>query len=205
MALDLLPRYEQRVNSDKNPFATAIRLAIAGNVIDLATRDDVPESELLTVIEKTLAAALPTTTLESLEQAISSASRILFLADNAGEIVFDRPLLNLLPRDKITLAVRGGPILNDATLVEARASGLQDLVSIVDNGSAIPGTWLPDCSEEFQRIYDQADLLISKGQGNFETLWGRTSIPTFFLFRVKCEGIQARVHSPVDTDMLLQG
>ncbi len=204
LALRLLPDLQARVNAAADPFDTALRIAIAGNVIDLATREEVLVDELLGTIEETLACPLDDTAILALRDHIGRATKILYLADNAGEIVFDQPFLRLLPRDRLTVAVRGGAILNDATLEDARESGLMEIVRVVDNGAAIPGTWTPACSEEFRRIYDEADLIISKGQGNFETLFGRTTVPTWFLFRVKCRGIEVRTGRSVGTNLVLR-
>jgi damage-control phosphatase, subfamily I len=205
LALRLLPDLEARVNAAADSFDAALRIAIAGNVIDLATRDEVPVEELLGTLEETLACELDAGAIAELREHVGRAKRILFLADNAGEIVFDQPLLRLLPLERVTVAVRGGPILNDATMDDARASGLTEFVRVVDNGAAIPGTWPPACSAEFRQIYGGADLIISKGQGNFETLFGRTTVPTWFLFRVKCRGIEVRTGRPVGTNLVLGG
>lgn len=203
LALQLLPDLEARVNAAEDPFETALRVTIAGNVIDLATRDEVEVGELLETLEETLTCDLDGAAIEALRGHLGRAERILYLADNAGEIVFDQPFLRLLPLERVTVSVRGGPILNDATMKDARQSGLTEVARVVDNGSAIPGTWPPACSAEFQRIYDGADLVISKGQGNFETLYGRTTVPTWFLFRVKCRGIEVRTGKPVGTNLVL--
>jgi uncharacterized protein with ATP-grasp and redox domains len=101
---------------------------------------------------------------------ISKADRILYLADNAGEIVFDRLLIEQLPAEKVTVGVRGQPILNDATMSDAEATGLTQLVAVIDNGSDAPGTVLDDCSRAFIQHFRKADLVIAKGQGNYETL-----------------------------------
>lgn len=203
LALRLLPDLQARVNGAADPFDTALRIAIAGNVIDLATRDEVLVNELLGTVEETLACPLDDDAIVALREHMGRAQRILYLADNAGEVVFDQPFLRLLPLDRVTVAVRGGPILNDATMADARDSGLTEVARVVDNGAAIPGTWPPACSPEFQRIYARADLVISKGQGNFETLYGRTTVPTWFLFRVKCRGIEVRTGQAVGTNMVL--
>ncbi len=204
LALRLLPDLEARVQAAENPFEAALRIAIAGNVIDLATRDEVPVEELLATIEETASCALDQAAMANLLEAVGKAERILYLADNAGEIVFDQPFLRLLPLERVTVAVRGGPILNDATLADAQAAGLTEVATVIDNGAAIPGTWPPACSNEFMDVYAGADVIISKGQGNFETLYGRTSVPTWFLFRVKCRGIEVRTGQPVGTNLVLQ-
>jgi len=104
--------------------------------------------------------------------------------------VFDRMLIERLPREKITFVVRGGPIINDATMADAVAVGLTELVRIIDNGSDAPGTILADCSPQFRRQFADADLIIAKGQGNYETL-GDVQRPVFFLLKVKCAVLAA--------------
>ncbi len=99
--------------------------------------------------------------------------------------------------------MRGAPVINDATLADAQAVGLDKIVAIIDNGSDAPGTILRDCSQEFQRRYSDADLIIAKGQGNFETLSNEPE-NIFFLFKVKCPLVSDLVHQPIGTQMLLQ-
>ena len=101
------------------------------------------------------------------KQAVESAQKILYLADNAGEIVFDRLLIEQLPTDRITAVVRGYPIINDVTMIDAENVGLCDVVKVIDNGADSPGTILSDCSEEFKLFYDEADLIYRKRPGKF--------------------------------------
>jgi uncharacterized protein with ATP-grasp and redox domains len=117
--------------------------------------------------------------------AVSAANSILYLADNAGEIVLDRLLIEQLPLEKVTVAVRGAPAINDATTVDARVAGLTELVDVIDNGSDVPGTIISECGELFRRRYAEAGLIISKGQGNYETL-SEENKDIFFLLKVKC-------------------
>jgi uncharacterized protein with ATP-grasp and redox domains len=116
---------------------------------------------------------------------MSRAEDILYLGDNAGEIVFDRLLIEQLPCEKITFVVKGRPILNDAVMEDAQIVGLTDMVDVIDNGSDAPGTILESCSETFRRRFDQSDLIIAKGQGNYETL-SEVDKNIFFLVRPKC-------------------
>jgi hypothetical protein len=99
---------------------------------------------------------------------------------------------------RVTLAVRGAPVLNDATLADAKVAGLCDLVAVIENGSDAPGTILDDCNDEFRKCYRDADLVIAKGQGNFETL-SQEARPIFFLFKVKCTVIAAHVREKMGT------
>ncbi len=126
----------------------------------------------------------------------------MYLADNAGEIAFDRLLIEQLPANRVALVVRGGPIINDATLVDARAVGLHEIVEVIDNGSDAPGTILEDCSAAFRERFEQADLVIAKGQGNFETL-SDVRRPIRFLLKAKCPVIARHAGVPMGTHLLL--
>ena len=117
--------------------------------------------------------------------AVDAAARVLYLADNAGEIACDRLLIERLGPARITLAVKGSPVLNDATRVDAEAVGLAAIVEVVDNGSDAPGTILADCSEAFRRRFAEADLILAKGQGNYETL-SNAAADIFFILKAKC-------------------
>ena len=118
--------------------------------------------------------------------------RILYLGDNAGEIVFDRLLIEQLPMEKVVFCVRGAPVINDATMEDAKAAGIAALVETMDNGSDAPGTILAECSDHFRRRFDAADLVISKGQGNYESL-SDADKKIFFILKVKCEVIARHI------------
>jgi len=115
--------------------------------------------------------------------------------------VFDRMLIERLPRENITFVVRGEPIINDATMQDAIETGMADLVPVIDNGSDAPGTILSDCSPEFRERFARADLIISKGQGNYETL-SEEDRPIFYLLKVKCPVIAQDIGEPVGTLIL---
>jgi uncharacterized protein with ATP-grasp and redox domains len=200
MALELLPELEAMVAAAANPLETAMRLAMAGNVIDLGAKSTVTPSHVRRAVQLALSEPITGET-DMLRQAVSTSQSILYLADNAGEIVFDRLLIAQLSPARVTLAVRGAPIINDATLADARATGLDKMVAVIDNGSDAPGTILNDCSKTFLRCYHKADLIIAKGQGNFETL---SDAPghIFFLFKAKCPVIAAHVGQPVGTHIM---
>lgn len=192
IALDMYPELRQRVNRADNPLETAIRLAIAGNIIDFGVFGDVQKSDLDKTIDRCIQEDFDITVLEEFKEAIQAAGRILYLADNAGEIVFDRLLIEQLPLEKITVAVKGSPVINDATMADAEAVGLTAMVKVIDNGSDAPGTLLPCCSESFRYAFENADLIIAKGQGNYETLSDRDS-PIYFLLKVKCPVIAEHI------------
>ena len=190
-ALKAYPSLKQWVTESEDPFAAAVCLAVDGNLLDCGA---MAEGELPDV-ERLLRSADPEALREpilELRQACAAARHILYLADNAGEIVLDRLLLERLPADKVVLAVRGAPAINDATLADAEAAGLTSRFTVVDNGSDIPGTVLDDTSASFREHFDRADLVIAKGQGNYETL-SDVDKNIFFLFRVKCPAVASRI------------
>ena len=197
MAMDMLPELSARVRQAADPLATALRLAVAGNMIDLGLNGGLTEHEARQAVNGALDEPFHGQ-VEGFRQAVEAAKDILYLADNAGEIVFDRLLIEQLPAGRVTVVVRGAPVLNDATLADAEAVGLGRIAEVRDNGSDAPGTILPDCSEDFRRRFAQADLIIAKGQGNFETLSDeRANI--YFLFKAKCPVIADHIGLPVGT------
>jgi damage-control phosphatase, subfamily I len=196
-ALTLLPEIESQVRSAADPFLAAVKLAIAGNIIDLGVHNhheiDVPRA-----LREALDHPIDEAAVGELRSTIAAARSVLFLADNAGEIVFDRPLLELIGAEKLTVVVRGAPIINDATLDDARRSGLTSRYRVIDNGAATPGTWLEECSAEFTAEFDRAELVIAKGQGNFESLSDGPR-EVFFLFLAKCLAVASEVGVPKGT------
>ncbi len=200
LALELIPEYQKRVEQAENPLEVAVRLAIAGNIIDLGVKSGLEEQEVLDVIQTCLTDPLRGD-VDDLAKAIADANNILYLTDNAGEIVFDRLLIEQLPCNRVVVAVKGAPVINDATRVDAETAGLTELVRVIDNGSDAPGTVLEDCSPEFLDHFEKADLIISKGQGNYETL-GESSRPIHFLLRVKCPMVGCHTGCPVGSMLL---
>lgn len=184
MARELLPSFQERIAASADPFGAVVRLAIAGNVIDFGVKGNLSEHEVFSALERAFDEAVAGD-IEAFKKDVFSAEKILYLADNAGEIVFDLPLIQALPAGSVTVAVRGGPIINDATIDDALEAGIAEVAAVIDNGSDVPGTVLEECREEFRRAYDEADMVIAKGQGNYETLCD-TRKKIFFLFKVKC-------------------
>ena len=185
LALQMYPELKNRVATSADPLETAVRLAIAGNIIDFGVNSDLEESHIEIIIAESLTAPLDMGVLEDFKQAAAQAENILYLGDNAGEIVFDRLLIELLGCKRITLVVKAGPIINDATIEDAVDTGLSDVVKVIDNGSDAPGTILRSCSESFRRRFNEADLIVAKGQGNYETL-NNVDKEVFFILRAKC-------------------
>lgn len=192
-ALALYPRLTELVASSPDPVGTAVRVAIAGNVIDLGVSDDVPD--LWQTVERVLAAPLAIDDLEALREAVATADHVLYLADNAGETVFDRVLVEALGVP-VVYAVKGGPVLNDATTADARAAGLHGCATVVDTGSDAPGTTLSLCSQEFRAAFLAAPVVIAKGQASYETL-SDAGPSVFCLLQVKCPVIARDAGVPV--------
>ena len=190
LALKVLPEMRRRVMACDDPFAAAVRVAIAGNLIDPGANSNLTEAAVLNALETAVGGVLLGDEAADLARAVAQAQHILYLADNAGEIVFDRLLIEHMPLDKVTVAVRGQPVINDATLDDARAAGLCDMVRVIDNGTDIPGTVLSACSPELRAAFDAADLVIAKGQGNYETL-NDADKDIFFLLMAKCPVVAA--------------
>jgi len=164
---------------------TAVRLAIAGNIIDLGVKTSIKESNVEKVIRDCLTADFDNQQVEGFRNAVSRAEKIFYLADNAGEIVFDRLLIEQLPAEKVTVVVKGSPVINDATMEDAEFAGLTEMVEVIDNGSDAPGTILKTCSRIFRNRFEEADLIIAKGQGNYETL-SDVDKNIFFVLKAKC-------------------
>jgi damage-control phosphatase, subfamily I len=196
-AMTLLPGLRERVRGAPDPLETAVRIAIAGNIIDdgMAEPFDL-EATLARVLEQPFAID----GLTRLRQALKDADSILYLADNAGETVFDRVLIECLALP-VTYVVKAGPIINDATREDALAAGLDAVSHIVDNGSDAPGTLLEHCSAAFREQFAQAPLILAKGQANYETL-SETQAPVFFLLQAKCAVIAGDLGVPVGSVVL---
>ena len=190
-ALAFFPRLKEIMASSPYPIDTAIRIAVAGNIIDFAAGNHgaVPIEETL---NSALVAPFAIDHMDRLKDRIKDAGSILYLADNAGEIVFDRVLIEEIGPERVTCAVRDVPIINDATMEDASAAGLDDICTVISSGSKAPGTPLELCSDEFRDLFYSVDTVIAKGQGNYETLT-HTGRDIFFLFMVKCPIISREV------------
>jgi uncharacterized protein with ATP-grasp and redox domains len=202
LAMALYSDLAKKVKNSPQPLDMAVRLAIAGNIIDFGIHTRLQMSQVHQSISDALEAPLEPTAFRLFRQAVEDADQILYLGDNAGEIVFDRILIEILPHEKITFAVKGGPIINDALKEDAEFAGLSDLVPIIDNGVNVPGTILELCSAEFVRKFQQADLVIAKGQGNFESL-NDAPKKIFFLLKAKCPVVAEHIGCKINSMLLL--
>ncbi|MCD6571516.1 MAG: DUF89 family protein [Deltaproteobacteria bacterium] len=194
-ALSLYPELKNLVKSSDDPLDTAMRIAVAGNIIDFGSgnKKDIAVEE---VIQNALNAPFTIDDRGWLKETLKDASSILYLGDNAGEIGFDKIFIEELDPSRVTFATRDEPIINDATIKDAEEVGLTDICRVISSGSKAPGTPLGICTQEFRDLFYSSDLVISKGQGNFETL----SAPpreVFFLLMIKCPVIAREIGAPV--------
>jgi len=183
--LDLYPELKKRVVESADPFQMALRLAIAGNVIDFGPNHNFNIDETLV---KAQSVYLKIDDSSMLQKSLSQAKTLLYLGDNAGEIVMDRIFLETIGHRNVYFAVRGAPIINDVTEVDAKMVDIDKIATVVSNGDDAPGTVLENTSFEFRQIFDRADLIISKGQGNYESLSG-CGKNIYFLLMAKCEHV----------------
>ena len=199
-ALSLVPDLKKRINLSAHPLQEALSLAIAGNLIDFGVNanlnikdalDEILSKPVLKNLENGTASDDDIFQFNSFYSSLKEAENLVYLGDNAGEIVFDRlfieEILREFPDKRITFVVRGGPALNDVLEEDAETSGITELCRVINSGCAAAGTVLSKTSAEFKSALDNADLVISKGQGNYETLFGEALPLTYFLFRIKCE------------------
>ena len=185
-ALAFYPHLKEIVANSEDPLLTACKLAIAGNSIDLGPSFD--HGSLEDIVETALVSPLAVNHYQQFITGINKSRRLLYLGDNAGEIVFDRVLIEELHRVKdleIIFVVRDKPIINDATIHDALATGTDKVARIVSNGSDAPATILSQCSSEMLELYYSADVIIAKGQGNYESLSEEPG-NIFFFLRSKC-------------------
>ena len=183
-ALALYPELKKKVSVASDPLEMAVRIAIAGNIIDLGVSESY---DLDATLKRVLTQAFAINDLAPLRSTLARSKSVLYLADNAGETVFDRILIESLDLP-VSYVVKAGPIINDATFEDAVAAGIDQVAEIIDNGSNAPGTLLDQCSELFRQRFAQADLIIAKGQANYESL-SDSSAPIFFLLQAKCNVI----------------
>jgi hypothetical protein len=186
----LMQRYEALkalININGNALKNAIKLAIAGNIIDYGAHSvgENIEDQLLSFYKQSLRIDHS----DALIEALAKAKSVLFLGDNAGEIVCDKLLIETMQHPNITFVTRGKAVINDVTLTDAKAVGMDAICNVIDNGFDAPSTLLEYCSEEFIAAFNNADLVIAKGQGNFEGLMNHQGKNIFFLLMAKCHPI----------------
>jgi len=185
-ALQMYDRLKEQVRSSPDPLLTASRLAIAGNIIDFGIFTAI---DIEGTVERALEEEIAIDDFSYMSSVLGKPKNVLYLLDNAGEIVFDRLLIETLLElgSSVTAVVKGGAVLNDALMDDAVQIGLDNICTVIDNGSDAVGTILEWCPDTFTKVFHSAQVLISKGQGNFETLMHEKRPDLFFLFQAKCD------------------
>jgi len=203
--LEKYPDLQRKVKESPDPVLTATRLAIAGNIIDLGACD---AYDLQKTIKDVLVKPFKVNHYDRFISKLMNAHRMIYLADNSGEVVFDKLLIETILEHyeikKIMFVVKGAPIINDATLVEAKEAGLARIpeVEFFKMGTGVPGSGSVRESKEFGNFLDTGDMVISKGQGNFEGLSHRKDV--FFLLMAKCPVVASELGAEAG-DIILKG
>ena len=208
LLLSLESTIAERIENSDEPLGLAIRLAMAGNFIDFGPTGTVDEPTLLKLVDDAAHMELDKDAVTDLEQRIQTARTITYLTDNCGEVVLDKLLIAQIkqanPQVEVTAVVRGAETSNDATLKDARQVGLDAVARVIDNGSDIAGTCPARVNEQTRAALRDADLVISKGLANYETLSGRGQ-NTYFLFLCKCALYVEVFGVPLYTGMVVRG
>ena len=200
-ALSKLPEFKEIIENSKNRFETAMRLAIAGNIMDSISS---PDSSIPETFDYVLKSEFAINHSKKLETEIQKAKTILYLGDNAGEIVLDKLFIETINHNNLYFAVRGAPVINDATIEDAKLVEMSNVAKVISNGDSAPSTLLDCVSIEFLEIYNQADVIISKGMGNLEGLLHNGNKKIFFLLMVKCTPIAELINTKKGDFVVLQ-
>lgn len=194
-ALDIYPQLREIVDQYQDPLYMAVRVAVEGNIIDLGINVNKGQKvDFGQILEDIRNVPLAADHYPAFKAELARANHILYLGDNAGEIVFDRVLIRELVKCQkhIVYSVKSGPIINDATMEDARQAGIHHLVKVIETGSDRPGINFDYVSKEFLHEFKKADLIISKGQANFECL-DEVDKNIFFILKAKCGLVAKRL------------
>lgn len=190
LILNQYQKFKTLVESSPDSFDTALRLAIAGNIIDAAVSETYQLDKTISLV---LESEFSIDHSNQLQSALKKAKTVLYLGDNNGEIVLDKLLIETINHPNLIYAVKDQPIINDVTLPDATYVGMNQVAPVISNGYDAPSTILEHCSDEFLSVFNQADVIISKGQGNLEGLWESSNKNIFFLLMVKCDVIAEKL------------
>lgn len=206
LMLNVEASVEEKIRTSADPLETALLYARIGNYIDFAALENVSQETMLKLLENENQEPLSQTEYANFQKDLSTAKTLVYLTDNCGEIVLDKLAVKILkekyPQLNITVIVRGYPVVNDATMEDAEEIGLTDIVKVTGNGSNVGGTWFPGLSNEARTLLKQADVILAKGQGNFETM-NDCGLNVYYLFLCKCDLFQRRFHAKALQGMFL--
>lgn len=199
MLLEKETEIRRKIHASADPLALALRYAQIGNYIDFGALGSVDDEKLKAFLEQAESLPLSSETYAKFTKDLKTAKKLVYLTDNCGEILLDKLLLEtiaaVVPQAERIIIVRGEPVLNDATMEDALQVGMDALGSLLPNGTNIAGTYLPWVSVEAKKAIDEADILVSKGQGNFESLHG-CGLNIYYLFLCKCQWFMERFGLP---------
>ena len=199
MMLEKEGEIRAKISEAADPLALALRYAQIGNFIDFGAMDSVDDAKLMEFLEQAETLPLSEETYAKFAENLKTAKKLVYTTDNCGEVVLDKLLLETIakraPQLEMTIIVRGEPVLNDATMEDALQVGLETCGKVIPNGTNIAGTYLPWVSAEAKVALEEADILISKGQGNFESLHG-CGLNIYYLFLCKCQWFMERFGLP---------
>ena len=203
VALSMLPELEREIAEAEDRLAHALKLSALGNYIDFAIRGEFGIEE---DVRRLMGSDFVVWDYEPFRERLDGSESVFIIGDNAGEVVFDKILVKVLKDmgKEVVYGVKGKPILNDATHEDAMEVSMTELCRVVDNGSDKVGTWLEDCSEEFLKVFYSSDIVISKGQANYETL-SSADRDLFFLLVAKCGPIATETGGEVGGFVLKYG
>lgn len=195
--MSLSQKFKKFINESQDSFLAALQLSIAGNIIDLGAFDKIDFEMVKKVIEKAKKEKVDKSIYNKFINDLEFSKDLLYIGDNSGEIVFDKlfikEIIKKYPKLNIKFSVRGSTILNDVTIKDAKQVGIDKLVKVIDSGVGIPGTDLEEVKPEFKKDFENSDILISKGQGNYESLSGCKG-NVYYLLLAKCEILQNHMH-----------
>ncbi|MDD6440520.1 MAG: ARMT1-like domain-containing protein [bacterium] len=197
---------QKEIDASEDELKLAIQFAIIGNFIDFGAMKSVNEQKLEEFLHSAREISVNEEEYISLRKDILDAKKITYLTDNCGEIVMDKLLIRVIqkmnPDANLTVLVRGEQVLNDATLEDAVQVGLTEMADVRGNGSDIAGTCIEELSEEARKIIYDSDVILAKGQGNFETMQ-MCGLNVYYIFMCKCEMFARKFQVPRFTGMLL--
>ncbi len=208
LMLSLLPYMEQQVCAAEDPLKRAVQYAMAGNYIDFGALKNVDENDLRNQLDQAAEISIDAGVIDSFRKDILSARQMVYFTDNCGEVVADKLLIsvirNLAPELEVTVIVRSKQAVNDATIEDARQIRMEESATrVIGNGNGMPGNVISEMSPEAMSVVERADLMVSKGQGNYEGLSG-CGLNIYYLFLCKCETFMKRFEVPQFTGVMVR-
>jgi uncharacterized protein with ATP-grasp and redox domains len=202
MMLELYPTFKAMVDRSKDPFDTAMRLAIAGNVIDFGAKY---QFDVMTSINKVMEQTLAIDDSLKLREDLKNANTLLYVGDNCGEVVLDKLFLESINIPRKYFVVRKSPVINDITMDDARITGIDKIATVITTGDNSPGAVWGSASKDFKDHFRNADVVISKGQGNLEGLIDVNHDHIYFMLVVKCDLVAKRIETEKEAFVVKKG